>query len=174
MKFLSLNYPASILIITGFYLLYNNLNLLPGDPFLLYIGIVLTLLSYFKGLSLSYLIPGFTLIGAGIGQLMIIYSPLLNINNKFLLAVAVGLSQVAIFSVTRLTSRKIRNKGYYFYYWPLGIGLGLIILSIIYYLQLEIFFWKQIKIYWPIILPLLAISKEESVENDKKKIDLTD
>lgn len=155
MRLLKLDLPNLILIITGFYLLYRKITIFSGDPFLLYIGL-LTMLFYLKEKKLLYLLPGFTLVGAGVSQLIIANNLPVGLRNQVIIIISLGLSLIGIFIINNLIGSSSGSPSIN-YYWPLGLGIVLIIISLIYHQGLEAILWQILKTYWPVFLLILVI-----------------
>lgn len=164
---ISIKPTTIILIITGLYLLYNNINFVKGDPFLLYIGLLFTFIIYSQKSYHFLLIPSFFLIGAGISQIIISNNILPEFNNILIFAITTGFSQITVFLVNQFLIRDNHLYTKYIYYWPLGIGIVLLIFSLIYYQRIDAFLWEQIETYWPVLLLLLVyINNKPPIKNN--------
>ncbi len=154
MKFCQYSLNSLILIITCLYLLYRNLPFCPGDPFLLFLGLVIiALFTYDRNNRL--LTSGIILTGIGLGQIIVENNLLPFINPDLLYIGLLGLSLLFIFIITHYLD--FNNETIFPYaYWPLFIGSILILFSIIFIQNLESTIWNYIKTYWPIMLPVLS------------------
>jgi hypothetical protein len=161
-----INLYSSLLFFTALYVLYRNIHIFSGDPFLLYTGSICTLLFYFNQEKIYYLVSGLTLIGAGVSQIIISNGLLNQFNSLLITIISLGLSQITIFIVIQILNNNTENK--LFYYWPLGIGIILIIISLIYNKGIENLLWEYIKIYWSLALPIIIIDYKD---NNNYKID---
>lgn len=160
MKTTTLNFSTSLLINTGLYLLYRNISFCPGDPFLLYIGIVLLSLYKFNDKNLSNLFAGFIFTNTGIAQIIIANKLITIISNKLLIISILGISLIIIFAIS---CKKSSSQEFTHIYWPFLTGLTLIIISIIYNLKLEKIIWENISLYWPSGLFFIVIFERKSL-----------
>lgn len=160
MKITTLNFSTSLIINTALYLLYRNMSFCPGDPFLLYIGIILLSLYKFNDQNLSNLFAGFIFTNTGIAQIIIANKLISLISNKLLIISILGITLLIIFAIS---CKKTSSQEFIHIYWPFLTGLTLIIISIIYNLKLEEIIWENISLYWPSGLLILVIFKKKSL-----------
>lgn len=149
---MKINLSGSLLILTGMYLFYNICPFYPGDPFLLYIGLVF-LLYYNNSYNIIFLATGLPITFTGIGQLIIISNMNLNLNYTLLITALLGLALIIVFILEVIYKKNNLNL-----YWPLVTGFILIIVSLIYHYNLELQTWQTIKTYWPLSFFLIAVA----------------
>ena len=168
MRFINLNFTNLLVTTTGLYLLTRNLFLLRTDPFLLYIGLLLLLFFYFKNRLISLLILGLVMVGAGVGQILIANQLTMGLSQELIISIMIGLALIAIFILNPF----LRNSTGNHHYWPLFLGLVVVMASLVYQQGLQEHCWQYIQTYWPLILPCLAFIPYQTHKSKKNKTEI--
>lgn len=171
MRFINLNFTNLLVTTTGLYLLTRNLFLLRTDPFLLYIGLLLLLFFYFKNRLISLLILGMVMVGAGVGQILIANQLTMGLSQELIISIMIGLALIGIFILNPYLRNSAQPAGNHDY-WPLFLGLIVVMASLVYQQGLQEYCWQYIQTYWPLILPCLAFIPSQTLKSKKNKTEI--
>lgn len=137
--------PGLALLLFGLFLLLSQLNLIPGETFLIFLGIVFIGVYYITG-KVGFLIPGCILLGFGIG-VTVLELRILEMPDYMLVfgGLAVGFYLISILGFKKTGT------------WPLIPGTVILLLAFFIYGMETGFVQNSMKAYLELALPVILI-----------------